>query len=158
MISRKAAHKLCLFFMRNVAFRRSPDVCIGGARNPYLMRWHVIPRNLFFNIYLHNIVRDDDDRALHDHPWHSLGIMMMGEYQEHLPGNVSRIVRAGSVTFRKATHAHRLELIDGAEVWTLFITGPKIRSWGFHCPKGWVHWRKFTNPTDSSLIGAGCDD
>ena len=26
-------------------------------------------RNKIFNIYLHQIIRSDDDRALHDHPY-----------------------------------------------------------------------------------------
>ena len=37
----------------------------------YLSRWHIIPRNRYFNIYLHKFVGSDDDRALHDHPWRS---------------------------------------------------------------------------------------
>src|SRR5690606_32105599 len=36
-----------------VPTRRGPDVIIGGAHDPYLKRWWVIPRNRFFNIYLH---------------------------------------------------------------------------------------------------------
>lgn len=49
-------------------FWRAPDFYIGGNANPYLLRWWVIPRNRFFNVYLHKFLRDDDDRALHDHP------------------------------------------------------------------------------------------
>lgn len=30
-------------------------------------------------------------------------------------------------------------------VWTLFITGRKVREWGFHCESGWVHWKMFTS-------------
>ena len=29
-------------------------------------------------------------------------------------------------------------------LWSLFITGPVIREWGFHCPNGWRHWKQFT--------------
>lgn len=41
---------------------------------------------------------------------------------------------------------------------TLFITGPRVREWGFWCPKiGWRHWRVFTDPDNTGQIGRGCD-
>lgn len=43
------------------------DFTIGGHERPYLLRWFIIPRNRFFNIYLHKFLRSDDDRALLDH-------------------------------------------------------------------------------------------
>src|SRR4051812_18802461 len=90
-------------------FCRSPDVVIGSRDNPYLLRWHVIPRNRFFNIYLHKFLRDDDDRALHDHPWASCSIILKGGYIEHQPERSFRR-KAGWFYFRKATQAHRIEL------------------------------------------------
>jgi hypothetical protein len=61
---------------------REPDLYIGGKDDPYLLRWYLIPRNRFFNVYLHKIVRSDDDRALHDHPWWWLSVMLKGRYAE----------------------------------------------------------------------------
>ncbi|MGH8074261.1 MAG: hypothetical protein ACREO4_09325 [Lysobacter sp.] len=55
----------------------------GGPRRPYLTRWHVIPRNPWFNIYLHYFEHGDDDRALHDHPWRSWSLLLDGRYREH---------------------------------------------------------------------------
>lgn len=145
-----------------VAARRPPDVIIGGAADPYMRRWWVIPRNRIFNIYLHHFMRSDDDRALHDHPWWNLSILLVGRYAEHTIDaggvNVFTVRRAGQWKFRRASHAHRIELTHGP-CWTLFITGPNIRSWGFHCPKGWVHWREFTNPADGGkTVGRGCGE
>ena len=135
--------------------KRPADQVIGGPSRPYMLRWYVIPRNRFFNIYLHHFLRSDDDRALHDHPWWNLSILLRGQYLEHTRDRV-RHRRTGYVVLRRATCAHRIELIDGP-VWTLFLTGPKIRSWGFHCPQGWRHWRIFTNPEDPGAVGRGCD-
>lgn len=56
-------------FVIRHALRRAPDFLVGGKENPYMKRWWLIPRNKWFNIYLHQFMRDDDDRALHDHPW-----------------------------------------------------------------------------------------
>lgn len=144
-----------------IAQRRPPDFIIGGEQNAYLKRWYVIPRNPLLNIYLHQFLRSDDDRALHDHPWLNLSIILRGSYTEHtiLAGGVERrIVRtAGEWKLRRAKAAHRIDLHDGP-CWTLFITGPRIRSWGFRCPRGWVHWRAFTNPDDrGQTVGRGCD-
>lgn len=134
---------------------RPADFIIGGAENPYIYRWWVIPRNTWFNIYLHKIVRDDDDRALHDHPWVNLSIILKGCYYEVTPRG-RKLRRSWVPILRMPKAAHRLELPDG-HCWSLFITGPRVREWGFLCPKGWVHWKIFTDPTDSARVGRGCD-
>lgn len=160
------------------AMLRKPDFVIGGNERPYLLRWWLIPRNPIFNVYLHQFFRSDDDRALHDHPWVNCSIVLDGGYIEHriaAGGIHHRIERkAGDIVCRLPRTAHRIELHskrvvntqDGKRTWvameqpcwTLFITGPRIRSWGFHCPDaGWVHWRKFTDPaTNGTTVGKGC--
>lgn len=141
--------------------RPKPDFVIGprDAGQDYLRRWYVIPRNRWLNIYLHEFRRSDDDRALHDHPWLSLSVLLMGEYTEHriADGGIHtrRIYKAGAVIFRRASYAHRIELHDGP-CWTLFITGPRIRHWDFHCPTGWRHWEQFTDASGTS-VGRGCE-
>lgn len=152
---------------------RKPDFIIGGEADPYLRRWWVIPRNRWFNVYLHQFLRDDDDRALHDHPWlFNASIILKGKYTEVVPvyiplyldcvgttETVRKVRKAGRVYFRPSRAPHRVELIDCKPVWTLFITGPVVRQWGFYCPKGWRHWRDFTNPADDgATVGRGCDD
>lgn len=163
--------------------KRSPDFIVGGVDHPYLRRWYVIPRNPIFNIYLHQFLRNDDDRALHDHPWFWCSILLSGGYVEHAiaaGGIHKRAVRMfPSIKVSSPWRAHRIELfsawwreddVDAAfemynanpngksECWTLFITGPRIREWGFHCPqRGWVNWRDFTDPNDTGAVGKGCD-
>ena len=134
-----------------------PHFYIGGRDNPYLCRWFLIPRNHIFNIYLHKFLRDDDDRALHDHPWYSLSFLIKGEYIEHTPKGIEKSC-APAVIFRRSTFKHRIELVEGRTAWTLFITGPRVREWGFWCPQGFVHWETFTNPDDSGDIGIGCGE
>lgn len=149
---------------------RQPDVIIGGEERPYLLRWWVIPRNRWFNIYLHRFLRSDDDRALHDHPWWNCSLLLRGEYTEVLPAlprdpaycqryglHVRKVRRAPALLFRRASAAHRIELHAGP-VWTLFLTGPVIRAWGFWCSRFWRHWRVFTDPaTGGTTVGRGCD-
>lgn len=146
--------------MRCVTVSRAPDVLIGKPGDTYMQRWWVIPRNRFFNIYLHHFLRSDDDRALHDHPWLNASILLDGMYTEHTiaAGGVHRRVeyQTGAVKLRGATYAHRIELTSGP-CWSLFITGPNIREWGFHCPAGWRPWRQFVDTKNSGHIGRGCD-
>ena len=143
---------------------RSPDFIIGPNHDPYLLRWYIIPRNRWFNVYLHHFHRSDDDRALHDHPWVNLSILLIGSYREYLPDGVVRLRKPWRpwafwrLPMRWATSAHRVELIDGAKVWTLFLTGPKVRKWGFHCPNGWIPHEEFAVLTNhGNQIGKGCE-
>lgn len=150
--------------------RRPPDFVIGGRDRPYLLRWFVIPRNPIFNIYLHQFRRSDDDRALHDHPWlFNVSWLLSGGYVEHTIKAGGLLVRtyrrAGDLKMRWGKAPHRVELLtDGVgptsllSCWTIFITGPRVRQWGFYCmERGWIHWQRFTAADDSGAVGAGCD-
>jgi hypothetical protein len=144
-----------------MARQRPPDVIIGGADNPYLKRWHLTPRGNDEAVYLHHFLRSDDDRALHDHPWPSLSVILEGAYLEHLPQGTALRVE-GDLVQRTPEDAHRVELLRNEDerekpVWTLFLVGQRVREWGFHCPKGWVHWRDFTSGEHGELIGRGCE-
>lgn len=155
-----------------VAGRRPPNFVVGAddPAGAYLRRWYLIPRNRFFNIYLHNFLRDDDDRALHDHPWHWASLLLLGSYIEHTvaAGGVqhTNVRLAGSIKCAGPKAAHRVALwrtLQGnpAPCWTLFITGPRVRDWGFHCPlQGWIPWQRFTRAGVDGKpgeIGPGCE-
>lgn len=166
---------------------RKPDVVLGTAENPYMLRWWVIPRNPFLNIYLHKFLRSDDDRALHDHPWASMSFLLTGSYLEEVPADPVKWVENGDRRtvkhlrkrwrpyFRGCEAIHRVELIPVGgwnavppypqppvkPVWTIFVTGPWRRSWGFWCPYGWRSWREFLDGHepggDHSVVGKGCE-
>lgn len=140
--------------------RGEPDLVIGGAERPYMLRWYVVPRNSWFNVYLHRIKRSDDDRALHDHPWPSLSVLLKGRLGEwHGDAPAYRSFKAGAIVYRPAEFKHRLVVYDDTDgALTLFITGPKVREWGFWCPQGFKHWRDFTAADDSGKIGKGCSE
>lgn len=157
--------------LTRIADVRQPDLVIGETHRPYLRRWYVWPRNRWCNLYLHQILRSDDDRALHDHPWWNASLILAGIYIEHTiaAGGVHRRTPrdAGTLVVRGARRAHRLEVPelswlppdcdrDGG-VWTLFLTGPRLRAWGFHCPGGWRAWQDFTAGDHGERIGRGCD-
>lgn len=142
---------------------REPDFYIGGKENPYIKRWWLTSRKPEdIAVYLHNQLRDDDDRALHDHPRDNISIILSGGYLEHTPEGVFNR-KAGDVVSRRAAHLHRLELHrdkHGVIVpsWSLFFIGVKVREWGFQCPKGWVHYTQFVDELDNGNIGKGCPE
>jgi len=132
-----------------------PYFVIGGD---YMHRWFILPRNAMQNLYLHHLLRSDED-VMHDHPWDSVSFVIKGGFTEHTPeGSFWRA--PGDVIARKAADIHRLELPAGQTSVSLFFTGPKIREWGFACPKVWVHWKDFTGGYHDgrSEKGAGCGE
>lgn len=193
------ARALTAWGRRVMAARRhqAPDVVIGGADNPYLLRWWVTPWSriarqplgippgaaaplrsrlawrlhvarvkalrLLPGVYLHWFLRSDDDRALHDHPWASCSVILRGRYVEHTiaAGGIEgrEVLEEGAVRVRwSGAFAHRVELLEGESAWTLFLTGPQYRAWGFHCPKvGWIPWERFTSPARPGEVGKGCE-
>lgn len=156
-----AARALMRAMQRYVVGVREPDfeVVRGSDREVYLRRWWVIPRNDQFNIYLHNMLRDDDD-VLHDHMYESWSLCLGGEllenYRELPPTGTlrSRVVGEGDVTIRSSILAHQLVVKTAA--WTIFVTGPRVKEWGFWCPRGFRHWRDYVSVTqDPSVQGNG---
>lgn len=157
--------------------RRPPDFVIGDPSAPYLRRWWLVPRNRFLNVYLHQFLHDDEDRALHDHRMMNASVpLTIGYYEvqfayrpragEPLPPTASPVKhrRPGRVYPRLPSTAHRVVLARDADgrplsCWSLFIGGPHVREWGFWCPHGrWVGWRDFTAGEHGEIVGKGCGE
>ena len=155
-------------FFRNRALKlvnsRQPDFVVGEPDDPYMLRWWWIPRNKWFNVYVHMFLKDDDDRAMHDHPWASLSLLCEGVLKEYYKDqttgfNYWKYISPGEWSYRSSKLAHRLEVPKQPfDPITIFITGPRIREWGFHCPMGWKHWKDFVGMTNQGSIGAGCGE
>ena len=96
---------------RLIAPARKPDFIVGDPANPYLRRWWLLPRNPVFGIYLHQFMRSDDDRALHDHPWPSLSLTLRGRMMEHTFAESLKERRAQH-DFSVATGVDPLQLYD----------------------------------------------
>lgn len=128
--------------------------------DPYLVRWTLFSCRAF-GIFIHQILRSDDDRDLHDHPWPFWTFILKGRYTEYVPMDSpplwnyyrsstrnecemslkSKVCGPGTLVRHKAEDCHRLEL--DKPVWTLFIHGRRCREWGFHTPDGWIDWRTY---------------
>jgi len=114
---------------------------------PYLTRV-VLFRCSRLKVYLHKIHQSDHDRALHDHPWPFISILLKGSYLEDThpepkPGVFSTGLRLRQrirfINCRLRPDApHRLEL-DRGKVYTIVFGGRKVREWGFWKDNQWIH-------------------
>lgn len=153
---------------------RPPDLIIGPRHNPQTLRWHIV-KFRGWQFALHKWMRSDDDRALHDHSGHNISLILsragywelvrtLNPYEGRAYMDAWHWRRAWRLYFRRADQPHRIALSPGlGPVWTLWLRFPPIREWGFHCPKGWRHWKEYCNtrdystPGSASEIGPGCD-
>jgi hypothetical protein len=108
--------------------------------NPYASGTYEKKRSWLPSVRIHHILRSDDDRAFHDHPWPYLTVVLRGGYWEIRPtyddsglymGNERVWHGPGSILWRPANSWHRLELPEGETAWTLFTTGRHQQTWGF---------------------------
>lgn len=129
-----AINRLLLHLTRNRPVR---EIRLGQRR--YMER-HWIGRLGPITVYLHRYLGGDGERQVHDHPWGwALGIPLTGGYDEERVvglcpryGWLSRVVRVRpwrwnlltAGTFHRVAHTH-------PDTWTLFIHGPRCKSWGF---------------------------
>lgn len=120
-------------FESHIAYLKSKGIIIkfgerlGLDSCPYLIRWRIeTPKG---SIRLHHWLGPDDDRAFHDHPWSFVTFVLRGGYTDKNPGG-SEHLRAPAIQYRSATHQHTVYPDEGG-AWTIIVTGPKVRNWGF---------------------------
>lgn len=128
---------------------RPPDFQIKRNGDLCMDRWYIVPRNPVFNIYLHRWWKSDEGPWLHDHMYWNYSYVLDGCYFEHIHGHTDWCI-ADDNRFRLGGTPHRIELrpdVGGCrpgKCWSLFITGPRYRQWGFHTDNGWAHWSELT--------------
>lgn len=153
---------------------KTPYFHLEGYMNRYWilpyrkMRKSKASRILFGDIAsrVHHILRSDDDRAFHSHPWSFITIILRGGYWEMKPvfdhggfymGYTKTWYGAGSIRFCSSKALHRLEVPEGQTAWTWFTTFRWKHDWGFLSnPANMVPYKKYlgipesTQPNDST--------
>ena len=141
---------------------RDPDEVISPVGEPYLLRWHVVPKNAQANVYFH-ILLGDDIGDMHTHPWHNMSVILSGKYIETVGAQVGDryipsgpyVRNKGETIYRQPQTPHRLELHpDSKYCMTLFSTGPAIKEWGFYVghplDSHWVHHTEMIENIDKT--------
>lgn len=100
---------------------------LGRKECPYAYRWTL---NLWlFSLRVHQWIRSDDKRFMHDHPWHFITVVVRGSYTD-VSANGRDTLGVGSVRFRRATHSHYVE-VDKRGAWSFLLCSMPVRHWGF---------------------------
>ncbi len=107
------------------------------GKDKYLTRYYIFRKTKWWmpSIYIHCFHSSDLDTELHNHPWNSsLSLILSGKYREEYRdknNNVKeRRLHPGCFNYITKNKFHRIDLLNN-EVWTLFISGSKMGSWGF---------------------------
>ena len=82
------------------------------------------------SVRIHKIVRPDDDRHLHDHPWNARTFILSGHYVEERENHVY-VRDAGDTARLNFGEYHRVAHVPEEGVYTLFVTGKYRGTWGF---------------------------
>lgn len=128
--------------MKRLLFKLSgylPCRIIDIDDKPYLERYYLFSV-LGREFYLHRFVSGDGDRNLHDHPWDfSFSLVLTGSYDEVVqkyfcPKSLGilkkRKLKRGRFNIIKGSKFHQIVSAE-PETWTLFVTGKRIKDWGF---------------------------
>lgn len=123
-------------------WEHGPLACylIGDPECPILKRYTLkVP---FLKFRIHKFFPNTSDRDTHDHPWAFLTCVVQGSYDDvRLDGKVDHL-RAGSIRYRSATHAHKT--YAGDKGCTTIVIGPHAsREWGFFVNKVWTPWQEY---------------
>lgn len=95
------------------------------------------------SIRLHKIMRPDQDRHLHDHPWNARTFILRGHYCEMRSDGEYRGLHAGDTATIRFGEYHAITSISEGGVWTLFVTGKYRGTWGFLVNGVKVQWRTY---------------
>ena len=111
---------------------------LGHGQCPYLVRWVI---GFLLALRLHHWISSDDMRNFHDHSWWFWTLVLKGGYTD-ISEKGEEHLTAGSLKFRPAYHKHSVK-VDKGGCWTLLLTGPEMRYWGFWVGKKFKKANKY---------------
>lgn len=123
----------------------------------YLDRWG-LTLDRVGGVYLHRMTAPDPGLDLHDHPWTFVTVPLWGGYTEEralcreavelariadaFGSTCTRGVVEERLAFRprrmRLDECHRITHLRRRTAWTLVLRGPRVRTWGFYEPAGFV--------------------
>lgn len=133
----------------------------------YMNRWWLVAPGSFLSRFLplmrfHEILRADDDRHPHDHPWAFRSLILRGYYtEERWFGDEDGWARfrlfhsAGDTYELPLGEYHRIAATSTEPVLTLCILGQKQDTWGFLVSGQRIQWETYfeRKQTPASLAG-----
>lgn len=153
--------------LKRLGLYERSDIEMNGS--VYMQRWRFLP-DWMPGFRVHKIMRSDEDRELHNHPFGFISVILKGGYFEFTEDGKKRWYGPGSVVLRPADTFHRIELglhpysaeDDYAAVtvpaWTLVFRTSYFQQWGFKMNDGsFVHWKDFVAQRKAENLQATVD-
>lgn len=100
---------------------------LGTSNFTYVRRWILECR--WFSVRLHHWLDSDDLRNPHDHAWDFWSFVLKGQVWDQDERGQRTLRKRWSLTKFNAEHRHSVYVEDPA--WTLIVTGPVRRQWGY---------------------------
>lgn len=114
---------------------------IGPTDCPIMWRRTLVSVRLG-KLLWHRFMPNASDKDCHDHPSSFVTVVLRGGYDDVQPDGTVDELRAPTIRFRPAEHAHVTKV--GPEGATTFVVmGPKRRPWGFWRDGRWWAWRAY---------------
>lgn len=106
---------------------------LDDPEQTYLTRYGIV-QTPWFSVFVHRMDGPDSRSTLHDHPWQFVSFVLKGGYHErrlepHKRGVYTR--RVTRVNVMRTHDAHSIERLIRVPTWTLMVTGPRRRVWGY---------------------------
>ena len=139
---------------------------LNEITEPTMDRTALFPKNDFNNHFLHKYTQGEFGApALHDHPWWSISFLLYGKLEEvtyDVPQSELEDFRYGyqpiekkvirpnwpikrepipRVLVRPPGLVHTVQL-KSEKAATYFVTGPRVRNWGFYTKWGWIPYHR----------------
>ncbi len=164
--------KLVYWVLTTFFTKRLPHEIIRIDGAPYLTRFYlsgkanqrVVGEKPQF--FLHHFHKSDQGRELHNHPYTGTSLILAGGYIEE---RMSELATIGGKAFTEVSATtylpgdintlgladyHRTDLLNKElGCWTLFVTGPRLKEWGF-LNRGTLDFFPYMSKKDERL-GAG---
>lgn len=102
------------------------------------------------SVRIHHILRADEDRHLHDHPWNARTIILWGWYIEIREDGRYHLRDTGTTAHLNFGEYHRITRVSPGGVWTLFITWRRRGTWGFKVNGRKVSWKEYLKVEDKA--------
>lgn len=152
--------EMCVDISERLKAKKAFSTIVRRDGGTYLHRSYILQdllqedtREERASMFLHQFVGDDPYDEVHTHPWEwGVAIILDNAYQETRyqwnslsdakvmppPGAKMWLRKKRVKTFKQFDvniirhhEAHRVMLVDGKPVWTLFIHGRRVSEWGF---------------------------
>ena len=99
----------------------------------HFRRWRIF-ETPWLRLYVHQILKADEDMFEHTHPWNLATLILRGSYVEFSQGAIT-LRRPGHFAYRKHDVPHKIGAVN-QPTWTLALAIGSRKKWGYKMSEG----------------------